>query len=103
MGNRGELTMDLAAIAELMGQFPPVKRKALHCHPAVAAALWALTPPAERWFPFGHAMGLTGIDVIEEADMEPGAWELREDGSVIESGRLRPWSPGEVSNHGEPS
>ncbi len=31
---------------------------------------------------------LAGIDVVSEGNMRPGDWELREGGTVIESGGL---------------
>lgn len=63
-------------------------RQELHCHPRVTEHLRATSTETEPAFP-GTIGSLTGIPVIEHDDMQPGAWELREDGEVVSSGKLR--------------
>ena len=69
-----------------------LKRQELHCHPRVTEHLRAISNAApEPEFPLmtGSIGSLAGMPVIEHDDMEPGAWELREDGEIVGSGRLR--------------
>ena len=80
--------LTIPAIAELLSQLPKPKLRELHCHPRVTRHLRTTSAEAEPGFP-GAIGTLTGIPVIEHDDMKPGAWELREDGDVVASGRLR--------------
>jgi hypothetical protein len=81
--------LDLAALAELADRIGCVPRREFRCHPSVSRLLMLTLPEAEPGFPFTGSIGaLTGIPVIENADFEPGAWELREDGEVTASGRI---------------
>lgn len=74
--------------AQMLADAPKPKLRALHCHPRVAEHLHAISVEAKPEFP-GAIGSLTGVPVIEHDDMQPGAWELREDGQVVSSGRLR--------------
>jgi hypothetical protein len=87
-------TFDFKAFVDFANRLPRIKRTELHCHPGVVIALREAAPPAE-YPPWKPLMGT--IELIVKADMEPGAWELREDGEVIKSGKL---SPREDDHHG---
>lgn len=80
--------LTVSEIAELAVTWPEPKLRELHCHPRVTAHLLAVSSEAEPGPP-GAVGSLTGIPVIEHGDMPPGAWELRENGEVVSSGRLR--------------
>jgi hypothetical protein len=68
---------------------PRIKRTELHCHPDVAPMLLEAAPaqPYEPWKPDLCAR-IGTIDLIVNADMQPGEWEIRENGEVTKSGRL---------------
>jgi hypothetical protein len=74
----------LAALVEHIG--PPLPRRTLHCHPSVTAALIAASPPREPEPPDFMTLGCigspTGIEVYEDDEMMPGAWEIRECAAV---------------------
>jgi hypothetical protein len=79
----------LAALIERTG--PPLPGRTLHCHPTVTAALIAAAPPREPgpldFMSLGCIGDVTGIDVYEDDEMMPGAWEIRE-GAVIKDGKM---------------
>jgi hypothetical protein len=91
----------LPKIAALLDAFPTPRSRELHCHPAVIERLRALIPEADpkpkaSWdFSYGAIGSLTGIPVIEDADLAPGWWELRENGKMIDFGQIRPAAPEE--------
>lgn len=76
---------DFKAFVDFANRLPRIKRTELHCHPGVVIALREAGPP-EAYPPWRPPMGT--IELIVNADMEPGAWEIREDGEVIQSGKL---------------
>jgi hypothetical protein len=86
-------TPDFSEFVRFANSLPRVKRTELHCHPGVVIALRQAAPP-EEYPPWKPPMGT--IDLIVSADMEPGAWEIREDGEVIKSGKLTP----QADHHG---
>lgn len=80
---------ELKAIADLLDGWQPPKLTELHCHPDVANWLMLTTAEAKPQFPFTGEIGaLTGIPVFEEPEFADGAWELRRDGIVIDSGHV---------------
>jgi hypothetical protein len=82
----------------LAASLPP--RRTLHYHPSVTAALAAAAPPREPepldFMSLGRIGDLCGIDVYENAEMMPGAWEIREGaqggkgGGVVHFGVIGP-------------
>ena len=84
--------------AELAASLPP--HRTLHCHPSVMPALIAASPPREPgpldFMSLGRIGSLTGIDVYEDPEMMPGAWEIRE-GAVFKDGKMQ---GGRVVNFG---
>jgi len=86
--------LTLGQIADAMNKFAahsrPVLRE-LHCHTRVVSHLRAISVEAEP-LPLGAIGGLAGIPVIEHDDMEPGAWEIRENGQAVASGKLRTYA-----------
>jgi len=62
----------------------------LHCARDVAAAMHDVSPrPPSYDPPAGIAVAiLFGVDIVVEGDMTPGQWELREAGTVVDSGCL---------------
>lgn len=84
--------MDLAAVAAVMRGMPRLTRRTLHCHPTVTGALKMVTAPAKPRPSFmdpGRIGDLCGIDVFENDEMTPGAWEIREGEKVVNFGVLR--------------
>ena len=85
----------LSEMADLLRRLPaPPPPRSLHAHPAAVDALSDMCAPPEPAPPFpGASLGsLTGIPVITDDDMKPGAWEIREGDKVISSGAVRsPW------------
>jgi hypothetical protein len=83
----------LGQLAEMMASLPPLPpRRTLHCHPSVTAALAAVAPepePEPSWMGLGRIGDLCGIDVYGEPEMMPGAWEIREGGTLVNFGVLR--------------
>ena len=75
---------------EMAASLPP--RRTLHCHPSVTVAL-KLAAPAKpeppSFMDLGRMGDLCGIDVYEEPEMMPGAWEIREGDEVVDFGVLR--------------
>jgi hypothetical protein len=71
----------------------PPPRRTMHCHPSVTVALKLIAPARPVSLPdfmdLGRIGELSGIDVYENDEMEPGAWELREDDKVVDFGVLR--------------
>jgi hypothetical protein len=92
-------SVSLPKIAAPLGAFPTPRSRELHCHPAVTERLRALMPAAEPTAPWDFSYGaigsLTGIPVIEDADLAPGWWELRENGKMTDFGQIRPAAPEE--------
>jgi hypothetical protein len=81
---------ELPRLTELLGDLKPPKRAELHCHRRVVN--WLRLTSREAELPDGAIGGLTGVLVVEDADMEPGAWERRQDGEVTASGNIgMPW------------
>lgn len=81
----------LVALVDLAG--PPPPRRTLHCHPTVTAALtWQSHPwapkPEPSFMELGRIGDLCGIDVYEEPEMMPGAWEIREGAVGGKGGRV---------------
>lgn len=76
-------------LAALMARFPPAAPKSLHAHPYAVEALRDMSTPAvpDPWS--GSIGSLTGIPVIPDDEMAPGAWEIREGDTVISSGVVR--------------
>lgn len=74
----------------LVASLPP--RGTLHCHPSVMAALVAASPPREPdpldFMSLGRVGSLTGIDVYENDEMMPGAWEIREGAAIGNGGKM---------------
>lgn len=85
-------TPDFKAFVDFANRLPRIKRTELHCHPGVVIALREAAPPAE-YNPWSPPPSIPVIELIVDADMEPGQWEIREDGEVIKSGRLTPVMP----------
>lgn len=77
-------------LAALMARCPPPSApKSLHAHPYAAEALRDMSTP-DSPAPWSGAIGsLTGIPVILDDEMAPGAWEIREGDKVISSGVVR--------------
>jgi hypothetical protein len=75
---------ELAAFAESV---PRVPKRELWCHPLVAMALRQETPYRVH-SPFGAWYELNSIPVFEDPAMGVGAWEVREDGEVTQSGNI---------------
>lgn len=71
------------AVAAALALPPEVKLRELHCHPDVAEQLREAIPEAGPQFP-GSVSHLTAIPVIEKPELDPGCWELREDGIVVQ-------------------
>jgi hypothetical protein len=75
---------DVSSFAELealAARWLPRKHLRLHCHPAVVLLLVRTIP--------GHAVryhSLLGVDIVPDARMEDGAWELLDDDDLLESG-----------------
>lgn len=73
---------DFASVAAALRDLPRVKLRELHCAPDVAARLRESIPDADP-LPPGTVGQLTAVPVIENPGLEPGEWNLRENGAVI--------------------
>jgi hypothetical protein len=73
--------------AEFASILPP--RRTLHCHSSVTVALKLADPEPPSFMNLGRIGELCGIDVYEEPEMMPGAWEIREGDRVVSFGVLR--------------
>lgn len=82
--------LTLGDLAVMMRDMPRLKQREFRCHADVVAWLRASLPDTDPPFPRDAAATLTGVPVIEKAEMEPGRWEIWEDGQMIKSGRLGP-------------
>ncbi len=80
-----DVMADLREIGQLASGLPPRRRVELHCAPDVMRALQNGSDLGMR---VDWSALLFGTPVIVEDDIEPGRWELREDGTVIGSGAI---------------
>lgn len=75
---------------ELAASLPP--RRTMHCNPSVTAALMAASPPREPapldFMSLGQIGNLCGIEVYEDDEMMPGAWEIREGAAIGKGGKM---------------
>lgn len=69
---------------------PKLRRTELHCHPLVLAALKEISDREPSFSALPPGGGLAGIPVYEHALWAAGYWELREDGTVTDSGTIVP-------------
>lgn len=76
-------------LVALVARFPPAAPKSLHAHPYAVEALRDMSTPAVPDPRPGAIGSLTGIPVILDDEMAPGAWEIREGDTVISSGVVR--------------
>jgi hypothetical protein len=84
--------LTLGEMADLLDHFKP--RPASHAvmHPIALRALREACPPAEPpppGLPGLDIAALHGLPLVEDPDMEPGAWEIRNGDEVIASGTVR--------------
>jgi hypothetical protein len=73
----------------LAASLPP--RRTLHCHPSVTALVAAMQPREPDPLDFmslGRIGSVTGIDVYEDDEMMPGAWEIREGADIGKDGKV---------------
>lgn len=80
-------TAGFKEFVDFANRLPRIKPTELHCHPGVVIALRDAAPEPE-WQPALLPPPIGTMDLIVQADMEPGEWEIRQDGEVIDSGKL---------------
>jgi hypothetical protein len=75
---------------EVAAAMPRPPRRTLHCHPSVTVALMLDAPPKPEpsFTDLGQIGDLRGIDVYEDPEMMPGAWEIREGAQGGKGGKL---------------
>lgn len=81
--------MDYNELAEFAQNMPRIPRREMRCHPLVLTALrsgFSVQELASKLGYLGLPNNLMTMNVFEVPVMDPGAWEILEDGEITATG-----------------